>query len=82
MEDTSKQNQNGLDQFYTNKDVAIKFYKKLNELLNLDEFDIHLEPSAGSGSFFNIMDDAKKIGLDIEPKEEGISKMNFLFHYS
>ena len=39
---------------------------------NLNDFDVHLEPSAGSGSFFNIMDENKKIGLDIEPKEKNI----------
>lgn len=77
MDDNSKQNENGLDQFYTNKDIALKCYNKLNEIINLNDFDIHLEPSAGSGSFFNIMNDTKKIGLDIEPKEKGIIKMNF-----
>ena len=65
MEDTSKQNENRLDQFYTNKDIALNCYNKLNEIINLNEYDIHLEPSAGSGSFFNIMDNTKKIGLDI-----------------
>ena len=77
MDGISKQNENGLDQFYTNIDIALKYYNKLNEIINLNEFDIHLEPSAGSGSFFNIMDDTKKIGLDIEPKEKDIIKMNF-----
>ena len=56
-----KSNVNELDQFYTNKDIALKYYKKLTELINLQEYDIHLEPSAGSGSFFNIMDETKKI---------------------
>jgi len=77
MEDISTQNENGLDQFYTNKDIVLKCYNKLNEIINLNEYDIHLEPSAGSGSFFNIMDNTKKIGLDIEPKEKDIIKMNF-----
>jgi len=80
MEDTSKQNENGLDQFYTNTNIALKCYNKLTELININDFDIHLEPSAGSGSFLNIMDDTKKIGLDIEPKEKGIQKMDF-FEY-
>ena len=61
MEDNSKQNENGLDQFYTNKNIAPKCYNKLGELINLDDFDIHLEPSAGTGSFFNIMDNTKKL---------------------
>ena len=41
-----------LDQFYTNKDIAKKCYDKLNEIIDLNMFDLHLEPSAGSGSFF------------------------------
>ena len=43
MEDTSKQNENGLDQFYTNKDIALKCYNKLNEIINLNVYDIHFE---------------------------------------
>lgn len=77
MEDTSKQNENGLDQFYTNKATACICYTKLTEIINLNEYDKHLEPSAGTGSFFNIMDKTKKIGLDIEPMEKDIIKMNF-----
>ena len=79
--DSPKQNENGLDQFYTNKDVALKCYNKLNEIINVNEYDLHLEPSAGSGSFFHIMDNTKKIGLDIEPKGKDIMKMNF-FDYT
>ena len=79
--DSPKQNENGLDQFYTNKDVALKCYNKLNEIVNVNEYDLHLEPSAGSGSFFHIMDNTKKIGLDIEPKEKDIIRMNF-FDYT
>lgn len=79
--DSPKQNENGLDQFYTNKDVAVKCYHKLNEIVNVNEYDLHLEPSAGSGSFFHIMDNTKKIGLDIEPKEKDIIRMNF-FDYT
>ena len=35
MDSISKQNENGLDQFYTNKDIALKCYNKLTELINL-----------------------------------------------
>jgi hypothetical protein len=80
MNDTSKQNENGLDQFYTNPDVALRCYNKLAELVNINDYDIHLEPSAGSGSFFNIMDNTKKVGLDIEPMTDDVVKMDF-FEY-
>ncbi len=72
-----QQNENGLDQFYTNDDIALKYYNKMTEIINIDDFDVHLEPSAGTGSFYNIMDKTKKLGLDIEPKNKGIYKMNF-----
>jgi hypothetical protein len=65
-----EQNKNKLDQFYTNKNIALKCYNKLNEIIDLNKFDKHLEPSAGSGSFFNIMDNTRKIGIDIEPKKK------------
>jgi hypothetical protein len=81
MEEITIQNENGLDQFYTNNDVAIRCYNRLVELVNLNDFDIHLEPSAGSGSFFNIMNETKKLGLDIEPKGQGIHKMDY-FEYN
>jgi len=77
MDDAVKQNANGLDQFYTNQDTASKLYKMLTSLIDIKKYDIHLEPSAGTGAFFNIMDNKTKIGLDIEPKNEGIQKMDF-----
>lgn len=78
---TPKQNGNGLDQFYTNKNIALKCYNTLTEIINVNDFDVHLEPSAGSGSFFSIMNDTKKVGLDIEPKSKGIYKTDF-FDYT
>lgn len=80
MINNSEKNVNKLDQFYTNTDTAFKYYNKLNEIININEFDVHLEPSAGTGSFFNIMDKEKKIGLDIEPKQNGIQQLDF-FNY-
>lgn len=67
-----------LDQFYTNPSYAKLFYDKINELLKLSEMDIVVEPSAGSGSFFNLFDDTKRIGIDIDPKIDEIIKQDFL----
>ena len=41
MTTISKQNENGLDQFYTNKNIALKCYNKLKKIVNLNDFDIH-----------------------------------------
>jgi len=74
----TKNNKNGLDQFYTKPDVAKGCYDKLSKHINVDNYDVHLEPSAGNGSFYNIMDDDKKIGLDLEPNlESNIITMDF-----
>jgi len=68
---------NSLDQFYTKENISLILYNKILNLINIHEYDIHLEPSAGTGSFFRIMDENKRIGLDIEPKYENIRKINF-----
>jgi hypothetical protein len=64
----------GLDQFYTKINVA----KKCLLTLNLNEFDIIIEPSAGEGAFFNIAQHNNKFGYDLEPKTNGIEKCDFL----
>tara|TARA_B100001142_G_C14303467_1_gene643814 strand:- start:389 stop:1222 length:834 start_codon:yes stop_codon:yes gene_type:complete len=75
-----KSNSNGLDQFYTNPDIALECYDTLQKTIDMNKYDIHLEPSAGSGSFYDIMDENKRVGLDIEPQKHGIVKMDF-FQY-
>ena len=49
-------NTNGLDQFYTNKDIAISCFKTLSQQVDLDDYDHILEPSAGNGSFYLLLD--------------------------
>ena len=75
-----KNNSNGLDQFYTKPDIALKCYHKLQDFTNIHDYDTHLEPSAGSGSFYDLMDETKRVGLDIDPQKEGIVQMDF-FQY-
>lgn len=68
-----------LDQFYTNKDIALQCYEILKGLLK--EHNIKpskwLEPSAGAGAFFSIIED-EKLGIDIDPKIEDVVKSDFL----
>ena len=56
-----------LDKFYTRKETALKCLSILEEHIDLDIYDFHLEPSAGDGAFFNLLDPMKRIGLEIEP---------------
>ena len=62
-----------LDQFYTKQCIAEKCFK----IVDTSECDVLLEPSAGTGSFYNLMDTDKRVGLDVEPKCKGVIKMNF-----
>jgi hypothetical protein len=70
------------DQFYTSKEDAINCIEKLNKKfieLGINEKEYtYIEPSAGSGSFYNLIEKKRIIGLDIEPKCDGVLKQDFL----
>lgn len=70
------------DQFFTNKETAEHcmdvFKAKLQELGVDEEEYTYIEPSAGDGSFYNLFPKERKIGVDIEPRCEGVIKENFL----
>lgn len=68
-----------LDQFYTNNDIALKCYNHLKKIIkdNNIEHSIWLEPSAGEGAFFNLIEH-DKIGIDIDPKIKELIKADFL----
>jgi predicted RNA methylase len=68
-----------LDKFYTKPEIANKYIDIVKEKLNIGIFDYILEPSAGNGSFSNILFSMFEnvVALDIEPEEERINKQNF-----
>jgi predicted RNA methylase len=68
-----------LDQFYTKKDVAIKFFEICVKYIEMEKikYSEWLEPSAGTGSFYELMP-KNKVGIDLEPKIAGVIKANFL----
>ncbi len=79
------------DQFYTKPQVAEycfkKFQKVANDIgVNLSKYTF-IEPSAGCGSFYQILPKNRRIGIDIEPKElsgidnKGIIKFDYLDWY-
>lgn len=56
-----------LDQFYTRSDIAKMFVSIINIMKPLSEFDMVIEPSAGTGNILKYLpEDA--IGFDLEPK--------------
>jgi predicted RNA methylase len=70
-------NSRKLDQFYTDPAYAQQFLNTIAQTVNLDTYDHLLEPSAGTGSFYNLLDTKRRIGLDLEPKSAGIVKTDF-----
>jgi predicted RNA methylase len=70
-------NSRKLDQFYTNPKYAATFLSTIAHTVDLNKADILLEPSAGTGSFYNLLDATRRIGLDLEPKAAGIVQTDF-----
>ena len=61
-----------LEQFYTTKETAEFCLSKLN----LNSFDLIVEPSAGNGSFSDLID--KCLAFDIAPQSSNVKKADFL----
>ena len=70
-----------LDQFYTLPKVAKSCWndvkRKTQKLVNWDSV-IFIEPSAGKGAFYSLMPKDRRIGFDLEPKYEGVLKIDFM----
>lgn len=62
---------NSRDQYYTDPYIADKVFKKTNELFPNFQ-GVYLEPCMGTGAFFNLFPENRRIGLDLEPKCEGV----------
>lgn len=74
-----RKKKNELDKFYTKLHVSKSLVEKLFELYSFEDFDVILEPSVGSGSFFFHLPEDKREGVDIEPAVEDskISQIDF-----
>lgn len=68
-----------LDQFYTNKDIALQCYELLKGLLKEHNIkpSIWLEPSAGAGAFFLLLK-KKSLALTLILKLKMLSNLIFL----
>lgn len=71
-----------LDQFFTKVNIAEMCYKKAIQFLNKKNISIDdcifIEPSAGSGNFYQFLPPNQRIGLDIFPLNNEIQKQDFL----
>jgi len=62
-----------LDKFYTKPEVA----ESCINLVNFEGYDYIVEPSAGSGSFSDLIDDTRLIALDLLPEKDYIKKQDW-----
>lgn len=67
-----------LDQFYTNPNYAKHFFEVIGQTVDIASYEWIVEPSAGTGSFFELLDPQRRIGLDLEPKYDGLLSQDFL----
>lgn len=74
------------DQFFTPVNTAQYCYSKCIEIIKEYEKNeaeyTYIEPSAGNGNFFNLLPENRRIGLDIEPRNDThneILKHNYLY---
>lgn len=68
--------QGNLDQFYTNPDVATRCFEEVKQISGLAEA-FYIEPAAGTGSFFSLLPESSRIGVDLDPKCSGVAQMDF-----
>jgi hypothetical protein len=54
------------DQFFTKPQIAKLCVENLTATYSLDNFDLIIEPSAGTGSFFELIPNEKRIGIELD----------------
>lgn len=70
------------DQFFTSIESAKYCVERAEEVLikhgiNFEDYTL-IEPSVGDGSFYNLLPENNRIGVDIEPRIEGVEQFDFL----
>ena len=76
MKQTTGKNRNTIDKFYTNPSIVEKYIDKFQPYLEDD--DLIIEPSAGSGVWTSPLHMYNLIAFDIQPEGENIQQMDFL----
>lgn len=63
-----------LDKFYTKDNLA----KELISKIDIDSFDVYIDPCCGNGAFYSNVNHKYKIGIDILPHINNVIKSDFL----
>lgn len=65
------------DQFFTHPSVSKRCWDTLKDALDISKVDLFLEPSAGDGSFLNLLPADKRVGVDLVKKHPEVIESNF-----
>jgi len=80
--DYSKFTEKEKDQFFTSRNTSKYCIDKIYKILQKYDVDISkyhfIEPSAGDGSFYDLLPKNRRTGIDIESKNSEIQISNFL----
>lgn len=78
----NKENFRSFNEFFTKPNVAKYCYNAFLEFLKLHKINIEsyifIEPSCGELSFYNLMPESRRLGIDLDSKNAEILKANFL----
>ncbi len=82
MSKSSAQQKNTLDKFYTRPQVAEDCVMNIEKYIKIEEEDIFIEPSAGSGVFIDAVNEVfceefDILGYDLSPDREDIRQQDF-----
>lgn len=67
------------DQYYTKPEIAQKYIETFLDIVQISNEDLVIEPSAGDGSFSNILKgNCNLLSYDIDPKLPDITELDFL----
>lgn len=76
-----KNKQKELNKFYTNLEIVKEFVDKIDSLVSIKDFNLVIEPSAGSGNFLKFLP-KNTLALDLEPEGKNIKKQDFFTYVS
>lgn len=72
----------GLDQFFTTPEIAKYCYRSFCEFISKDGKDPNsykfIEPSAGMGSFYDLLPQNRRLGIDVDPFNSEYIRSDFL----
>ncbi len=68
----------GREQYFTSRQLALRCVAFTRDLVDWDAFEHFLEPSAGEGSFLELLPHGRRIGLDVEPLAPEVTEADFL----